>query len=266
MDFLQYRLGFCCPFCSVTLFLHPAVSCRSARIRTIFRVRSRCGKGAAAVLANTFPVSAFCRFLPIKLCSTIWAAEQSVGTLGFKFFAAAFTGQLERLTNGVFAGFDFLIAFPALDAVSAKLLLPLGFLCGQLRFRQFKAPDEFQINLYFLHPIPVNLFRGVDDDLINKLVYHRRGQLRKVGVLLRQRKKLLRTVSIFLEAGQPLLRFSRRSDKGFLLRFIFRKQAVKAFIGDPPNGKGFIELFNDVVQLGDTLTVWTYVNTLDTKS
>ena len=156
----------------------------------------------------------------------------------------------------MFASLDFLIAFTALNAVSAKLLLPFGFLCGQLRLRQIKAPDELQINLHFLHTISVNLFRGVDDDLVNKLVYHGRGQLRKVGVLLRQRKELLRTVSIFLKAGQTLLRFGNRSDKGFLLRFIFRKQTVKAFIGDPPNSKGFVELFNDVVQLSDALAVF----------
>ena len=41
----------------------------------------------------------------------------------------------------------------------------------------------------------------------------------------------------------------------FLLRFIICQQTVKAFIGDTPDGKGFIELFDDGVQLSNALFV-----------
>ena len=78
LNFLQYRLGFCRPLCCVAFFLHPAVSCRPASIRTIFRVRSCCDKGTAAVLANTFSTSVFSRFLPIKSCTTVRGTKQSV--------------------------------------------------------------------------------------------------------------------------------------------------------------------------------------------
>ena len=81
---------------------------------------------------------------------------------------------------------DFLVAFPALAAVSAKLFLPLDRLRCQIRFGQFKPSDKFQINLNLLHPIPVNLFRGVDKDLFNKLIDHWSSQFGKVGVLLCQ--------------------------------------------------------------------------------
>ena len=78
---------------------------------------------------------------------------------------------MKRLSNDMFSSFDFLITFPALDAVSAKLFLPLDLLRCQLWFGQFKPSDKFQINLNLLHPIPVNLFRGVDNDFsINSLI------------------------------------------------------------------------------------------------
>ena len=91
-------------------------------------IRSRCGKGRAAVLTDAFPLAVFRRFLPVEFCPSVGAAEQSIGPLGFKLLTAAFTDQFERLSNSVFPGFHLLVALPALDAVSAKLFLPLDLL------------------------------------------------------------------------------------------------------------------------------------------
>ena len=96
---------------------------------------------------------------------------------GFKFLAAAFAGQLERLSNGVLAGFHLLIPFPAFDAMPFELFLPLNFFLGQLRCGKLKMPDELQINFNFLHSVAVHLFGSMDNDLVDKLVNHHRGQL-----------------------------------------------------------------------------------------
>ena len=41
----------------------------------------------------------------------------------------------------------------------------------------------------------------MDDDLLNELIDHLRGQLGEVRIFLRQHKKLLGTVSVFLIGG-----------------------------------------------------------------
>ena len=97
---------------------------------------------------------------------------------GFKFFSTAFAGQFERLADRVFTGLNHLIAFPALDPMPVQGCLPLFFLRHQLRGREVESPDKFQIDVYLLRPVTVYLFWGVDDDPLNKLVYHRRGQFR----------------------------------------------------------------------------------------
>ena len=47
-----------------------------------------------------------------------------------------------------------------------------------------------------------------------------------------------------------------RCDKSFLFRFVFCKQSIKAFIGNAPNGKRFVELFDNGIKLGNTPTVF----------
>ena len=81
---------------------------------------------------------------------------------GFKFFPTAFIGQLEWLSDNMFAGLHHLIAFPALDPMAVQGCLPLFFLRRQLRGGEVKPPNKFQINLDFLRPVAVNLFRGMD--------------------------------------------------------------------------------------------------------
>ena len=60
-----------------------------------------------------------------------------------------------------------------------------------------REPGELKHLSSRMHPIPVNLFRGVDNDFFDKLIDHWSSQFRKIGVLLRQRKKLRRTVEAF---------------------------------------------------------------------
>ena len=62
-------------------------------------------------------------------------------------------------------------------------------------------------------------------------------------------------VVIFLKRGYPLFGFCHGCLQGFLLSFIFGKQGIKAFIGNAPDGKGFIEFLDDIVKLGNTLLV-----------
>lgn len=80
-------------------------------------IRPCSGKGLAAVFTDTFPASAFCRFLPIEFCSTVGTAKERVGAFGVKFLTTTFTDQFERLSNSVFTSLDFLIPFTALDSM-----------------------------------------------------------------------------------------------------------------------------------------------------
>jgi len=103
------------------------------------------------------------------------------------------------------------------------------------------------VDLHLLHPVTVNFFRGVDDDFLNKLVDHGRGQLREVGVLPCQLQKLLHTGTFLCESGQPFFHFCDRGLQRFLLSFVICQQTVKALIGNASDSKGFIELFDDGV-------------------
>lgn len=110
-----------------------------------------------------------------------------------------------------------------------ELLLPLDFFLGQLRCGKFKLSDEFQIDFNLLHTVAVYLFGSVNNDLVDKFVYHHCGQLREVGVPLGKFHKLLHTGGVFFKRGQPLLRIRNRRLQGFLLRFVFGKQAAERF-------------------------------------
>ena len=153
----------------------------------------------------------------------------------------------------MFTGLDFLIPLPALDAVPFELLLPLDFFFGQLRDRQLKPPNEPQMDLHFLDPVAVNFFRGVDDDFLHELVDHGRGQLGEVRVLLCQLQKLLGSVGVLRKGGHLHFHFRDGYCQRFLLRLIFRQQTVKAFSGNAPDSKGFIEPLDDGVQLRNPL-------------
>ena len=86
-----------------------------ASLTAVFYIVPGGGEHFPTVSADTFPLSAFRRLLPVEFRSAARAAEQSVRPRGFKFFPTAFADQLERLADCVFSGLDFLIAFPALD-------------------------------------------------------------------------------------------------------------------------------------------------------
>ena len=182
-----------------------------------------------------------------------WAAEQGVRPLRFKFLPAALAGQRNRDAHGAFPGFQLLIALPAADAFFLQKLLPLDFFLGQLWRGKLKLPDKAKVNFYLLHPVAVDALWGVDDDFLNKFVDHGRGQLGEIRVLPCQLQKLLHTGTVLCESGQPFFRFCDRGLQRFLLGFVIRQQTVKAFIGDAPDSKGFIELLDDGIQLKNPL-------------
>jgi len=155
----------------------------------------------------------------------------------------------------VFTSLDFLIPFPAFNAMSLELLLPLDFFLGQLRCGKLKLPDKAKVDLHLLHPVTVDTLRGVDDDFLNKLVDHGCSQLGEVRVLPCQLQKLLHTGGVLRKSGQLFFCFCDRGLQRFLLGFVICQQTVKALIGNAPDSKGFIELFDDGVQLSNTLFV-----------
>ena len=96
--------------------------------------------------------------------------EQSVGMFGCKRLATTFADELKRLANRVQAGLDFLVAFPAPDALTFQLFLPLDLLRCKLRCRKVKLPDKAQVNIYPLHTVAVHLLRGMNDDFVNEFI------------------------------------------------------------------------------------------------
>ena len=153
----------------------------------------------------------------------------------------------------MFTGLDFLIALPAFDSVPFELLLPLDFFHGQLRCGKLKLPDKAKVDFHLLHPVAVNFFRGVDDDFLHELVDHGRGQLGKIRVLLCQLQKLLGPVGVLRKGRHLRFHFRDGCCQRFLLRLIFRQQAVEPLAGNAPDGKGFIELLDDGIQLRNPL-------------
>lgn len=153
----------------------------------------------------------------------------------------------------MFSSLDFLIPLPALDAVPFELLLPLDFFLGQLRCGKLKLPDKAKVDIHFLHPVAVNFFRGVDDDFLHELVDHGRGQLGKIRVLLCQLQKLLGPVGVLRKGRHLRFHFRDGCCQRFLLRLIFRQQAVEPLAGNASDGKGFIELLDDGIQLRNPL-------------
>ena len=134
-----------------------------------------------------------------------------------------------------------------------ELLLPLDFFLGQLRCGKLKLPDKAKVDIHFLHPVAVNFFRGVDDDFLHELVDHGRGQLGKIRVLLCQLQKLLGPVGVLRKGRHLRFHFRDGCCQRFLLRLIFRQQAVEPLAGNAPDGKGFIELLDDGIQLRNPL-------------
>ncbi len=57
-------------------------------------------------------------------------------------------------------------------------------------FRYFNFLQEVENNFDLLRPLAAGLVRGVDDDLLDKLVHDGRGQLRDVHILFQQGEEL----------------------------------------------------------------------------
>ncbi len=131
--------------------------------------------------------------------------NNDIGVPGFKGLATALANQFERFAHNTLARLDLLIPLPAPDPLPVELRLTLGLLRRKLLRRKLEPPDELQVDLHLLHPVPVDALRRMDQDLVHELVDHRRGQLGEVGVLLCQREELLHTNGVLLESGQPCL-------------------------------------------------------------
>ena len=149
----------------------------------------------------------------------------------------------------MFAGLDFLVAFTALNTMPVQGSLPFFFLRCQLRGGEVKPPDKLQINLDFLRPVAVYLFRGMDDDLFDELVYHGRGQFREIGVFLRKSEEAFHIGGVLLEAVQRRFRLRDRLPECRLLLLIPDKQSVKAFLANASHCVGFVQLLDDGIQL-----------------
>ena len=109
------------------------------------------------------------------------------------------------------------------------------------------------MDLHLLYPVAVDFFRGVYDDFLHELVDHGRGQLGKIRVLLCQLQKLLGPVGVLRKGGHLRFHFGDGRCQRFLLIFVICQQTVKAFTGNAPDGKGFIELLDDGIQFGNPL-------------
>ena len=109
------------------------------------------------------------------------------------------------------------------------------------------------MDFYLLHPVAVDLFWGVDDNLLHELVDHGRGQLGEVRIILCQLQKLPGSVGVLRKGRHLRFHFGDGCCQRFLLRLIFCQQNVKPLAGDTTDGKGFIELLDDGVQLRNPL-------------
>ena len=164
--------GFCLLSLSPLLPVpHFTVRFPLASLTAVFHIASGRGEHFPAVSADTFTAPARRRFLAVKFRPAVRAAEQRIRPFRFKFFPTAFADQLERPADSVFAGLDLLVAFTALDSMPVQRGLPLFFLRCQLRGWEVKASDKLQIDVHLLRPVAVYLFRGVDDDPLDELVY-----------------------------------------------------------------------------------------------
>ena len=63
----------------------------------------------------------------------------------------------------------------------------------------FKLPDEIQINLNFLHPLPGASVRGMNQNFLHKFMDHKGGQLGEIRIFLCQRQKVAGTVGILVK-------------------------------------------------------------------
>ena len=126
-------------FCHISLFCF-----QSACFTAVFHINSCSRERLSAASAGNLPASFFCCFLPVILCPAISTAEHCSGGLCTKCFTAAFAGDLEQLSNGMFASLDLLIALPALYAVTVKLFLALDLLRGQFSVRIHTLPSGYR--------------------------------------------------------------------------------------------------------------------------
>ena len=136
------------------------------------------------------------------------------------------------------------------DALLAALFLRSQFFLGGFGHGHFKLPDEIQINLNFLHPFPGASVRGMNQNFLHKFMDHRGGQLGEIRIFLCQRQKVAGTVRVLMELVQLCLLGGKQLFQLGLFLLIFGTQQLEPFFFQFAHGIGFIQLFNQHIQLG----------------
>ena len=109
--------------------------------------------------------------------------------------------------------------------------------------------NEFKINIHLLHTLTAATIRGMDKNPIHEFIQHSRSQLREIRVLLCQCQKLSCPFRVLLELLQIRLVCRQNFFQLCLLLFVFTAQKRKALFFQTAHGIGFIELFNQHIQL-----------------
>ena len=136
------------------------------------------------------------------------------------------------------------------DALLAALFLRSQFFLGGFGHGHFKLPDKVQINLDFLHPFPGASVRGMDQNFLHKFMNHGCGQLCEICIFLCQRQKVAGTVGVLVKLVQLCLLGGKQLFQLGLFLLIFGTQQLEPFFLQLAHGIGFIQLFNQHVQLG----------------
>ena len=87
-------------------------------------------------------------------------------------------------------------------------------------FRYFHFLQEVENDFDLLRPLAAGLVRGIDDDLLDKLIHDGGCQLRDVHVLLHQGKELVNIVLHFLAGRNPVLKTDDLVVERSLLRLV----------------------------------------------
>ena len=136
------------------------------------------------------------------------------------------------------------------DALLAALFLRSQFFLSGFGHGHFKLPDKVQINLNFLHPFPGASVRGMNQNFLHKFMDHGGGQLGEIRIFLCQRQKMAGTVGVLVKLVQLRLLGGKHLFQLGLFLFILRTQQLEPFFLQLAQGIGFVQLFNQHVQLG----------------
>ena len=172
----DYLCGTCHSLCSITFPLHSSIGFHPAIVRAVFDIHSRGREYLPTIRTGAITPPAFRRLAAVKFSPTVRMTEFSVRNARHEGFPTLLTDSLKRRTQ-ILARFQPAIPLPAADALLLQSFLFRDLFRGRFRHGGIELADKLQINVHLLHPVTCGLVRGVDNDLINELVNHRRGQL-----------------------------------------------------------------------------------------